>query len=52
VSGRFRLPPLDRALVERMRSVLVDISMIRPPFDTPSAAIDARAKERGLRVVG
>jgi integrase len=39
-------------LAERMKSVVVDISMIRRPFDAPSAIVNARAKERGLRVVG
>ncbi|SDY26057.1 hypothetical protein SAMN05444340_10514 [Citreimonas salinaria] len=39
------------ALAERMKSVVVDISMIRSPFDAPSAVLEARAKERGLRVV-
>ena len=39
-------------LARRVASVVVDISMIRRRFDTPSACINARAKERGLRVVG
>ena len=38
-------------LAKRMESVVVDISMIRKPFDTPSSVVDARAKERVLRVV-
>jgi hypothetical protein len=38
-------------LAERMKSVVVDISMIRRPFDTPAATSKALAKERGLRVV-
>ncbi|MFC0201237.1 hypothetical protein ACFFIZ_13220, partial [Paracoccus rhizosphaerae] len=38
-------------LAERMKSVVVDISMIRKPFDTHSAVVNARAKEHGLRVV-
>ncbi|MGQ3485944.1 site-specific integrase [Roseovarius pacificus] len=39
-------------LAKRMKSVVVDISMIRRPFDEPSAVAKARAQERGLRVVG
>jgi hypothetical protein len=39
-------------LAKRMESVVVDISMIRRPFDAPSAVTGARARERGLRVVG
>lgn len=39
------------AQADRMKSVVVDISMIRNPFDDPSAAIDAPARERGLRLV-
>ncbi|MBY6200523.1 hypothetical protein KUV65_04055 [Maritalea mobilis] len=41
-----------KTLAERMKSVDVDISMIRRPFDTPGAVVNARAKEHGLRVVG
>ena len=39
-------------LAERMKSVVVDISMIRRPFDDPSAMTNARAREQGLRIVG
>lgn len=39
-------------LAERMKSVVVDISMIRRPFDTPSIEVNERAKGLGLRVVG
>lgn len=39
-------------LAERMKSVVVDISMIRRPFDDPSAMTNARAREHGLRIVG
>ncbi|WP_370286237.1 DUF6538 domain-containing protein [Pseudooceanicola nanhaiensis] len=39
-------------LANRMESVVVDISMIRRPFDEPSAVVRARAQEKGLRVVG
>lgn len=39
------------ALAKRMESVVVNISMVRRPFDTSGAAIKSRAVERGLRVV-
>lgn len=39
-------------LADRLVSVVIDISMIRRPFDEPSAVVNARAKEHGLRVVG
>ncbi len=38
-------------LAARMKSVVVDISMIRRPFDDPSVVTEARARERELRVV-
>jgi integrase len=38
-------------LAERMKSVVVDISMIRRPFDTPAPVVETRAREHGLRVV-
>ncbi len=38
-------------LAERMKSVVVDISMIRRPFDAPSADGDHLAQKHGLRVV-
>jgi integrase len=39
-------------LAERMKSVVIDISMIRNPFAEPSAVVNARAKDKGLRLVG
>ncbi|MFZ3583212.1 hypothetical protein ACOI1H_13720 [Loktanella sp. DJP18] len=42
-----RLTPL----VDRLVSVVIDISMIRKPFDTASAVVNAQAKGRGLRIV-
>lgn len=39
-------------LAERMKSVIVDISMVRYPFGDPFAAVQARAREHGLRIVG
>lgn len=39
-------------LAKRMESVVVDISMVRRPFDEPGAVVTAQAKERGLRIVG
>jgi len=41
-----------KPLAERLGSVTIDISMIRRPFEEPSAIVNARAQERGLRVVG
>lgn len=38
-------------LADRMKSVVVDISMIRNPFAEPSAVVNARAKDKGLRLV-
>lgn len=39
-------------LARRLESVVVDISMIRRPFEDGSGSVTARAAERGLRVVG
>ena len=39
-------------LANRMKSVVVDISMIRRPFDTPIANTRSKAAEHRLRVVG
>lgn len=39
-------------LANRMKSVIVDISMIRRPFDTPIANTRSKAAEHRLRVVG
>ena len=39
-------------LADRLASVLIDISMIRRPFDKPSAVVKAQAKDKGLRLVG
>ena len=39
-------------LANRMKSVAVDISMIRSPFDTPGVTTRSKAAEHGLRVVG
>ena len=39
-------------LADRLASVVIDISMIRRPFDKPSALVEAQAKDTGLRLVG
>lgn len=39
-------------LADRLASVVIDISMIRRPFDKPSAVVKAQAKDKGLRLVG
>lgn len=38
-------------LADRLTSVMIDISLIRKPFDRSCAVINARAKEHGLRIV-
>ncbi|TMV14583.1 DUF6538 domain-containing protein [Arenibacterium halophilum] len=41
-----------KPLFQRLASVEVDISIIRRPFEQDRAIVNAKAKERGLRVVG